>query len=251
VERPIAHRGLHDTAKGVIENTLRAAEAAIASDFAIECDVQLSVDGETIVFHDETLDRLTDASGPISARSVAEIACVRIEGSGEPPPTFAAFLDTVAGRTPIVCELKSRFDGDWRIADRVAALARLYDGPLAFKSFDQDLVAYLRLRRPHMAPPRGPCPIGILAQAFYDDPTWAHLSREQKRDWTEFDHYDLARPDFLSWNVDDLPHKIPFLIKQLTGAPILAWTVRTAKQRETARKSADQIIFDGDPGPGF
>ena len=64
VERPIAHRGLHDSANGVIENTLRAAEAAIAGGFAIECDIQLSADGEAIVFHDETLDRLTDATGP-------------------------------------------------------------------------------------------------------------------------------------------------------------------------------------------
>jgi glycerophosphoryl diester phosphodiesterase len=246
VERPIAHRGLHDTAKGVIENTLRAAEAAIAGGFAIECDVQLSADGETIVFHDETLDRLTDASGPISARSAAEIAKIRIKESGEPPPTFAAFLDTVAGRTPIICELKSRFDGDWRIGDRVAALAATYDGPLAFKSFDHDLVAYLRLRRPHMLAPRGACPIGILAQASYDDSSWASLSDEQKRDWTDFDHYDLARPDFLSWNVDDLPHKIPFLVKELTGARIMAWTVRTAEQREAARKWADQIVFESD-----
>ena len=97
------------------------------------------------------------------------------------------------------------------------------------------------------APPRGPCPIGILAQASYDDPSWAFLSAEQKRDWTDFDHYDLARPDFLSWNVDDLPHKIPFLVKEFTGAPIMAWTVRTAEQREAAHKWADQIVFDGDP----
>jgi glycerophosphoryl diester phosphodiesterase len=231
----------------VIENTLRAAEAAIAGDFAIECDIQLSADGEAIVFHDETLDRLTDGTGPVSALSAAEIAKVRINGSGEPPPTFTAFLERVAGRTPIICELKSRFDGDWRIADRAAALAAIYDGPLAFKTFDHDLAAYLRLRRPHMRPPRGPCPIGLLAQSSYDDPYWAFLTAEQKRDWTDFDHYDLARPDFLSFNVDDLPHKIPFLVKELTGAPILAWTVGAARQREAAHKWADQIVFDGDP----
>jgi glycerophosphoryl diester phosphodiesterase len=248
VERPIAHRGLHDEAKGVIENTIPAAEAAAAGGFSIECDLQISIDGEAFVFHDETLDRLTDASGPFCALSAAEVARVRIKGAGQPPPTFASFLDAVAGRTPIICELKSRFDGDWRIADRAAAIASAYRGPLAFKSFDHDLVAYLRLRRPHMAPPFGPCPIGILAQASYDDPDWAHLSPEQKRDWTDFDHYDLARPDFLSWNVDDLPHKLPFLVKELTGAPIMAWTVRTAEQREAARKWADQIVFDGDPG---
>jgi glycerophosphoryl diester phosphodiesterase len=247
--RPIAHRGLHDAARGVIENTLRAAEAAIAGAFAIECDIQLSADGEAIVFHDETLDRLTEATGPVSSLSAAEIARVPIKGANEPPPTFAAFLGAVAGRAPVICEIKSGFDGDWRIADRAAALAADYDGPLAFKSFDQDLVAYLRLRRPHMRGPGGLCPIGAVAQASYDGPDWAHLSVEQKRDWTDFDHYDLARPDFLSWNVDDLPHKIPFLVKQLTHAPILAWTVRAAQQREAARKWADQIVFDGDGRP--
>lgn len=247
-QRPIAHRGLHDSAKGVIENTLAAAEAAIAASFAIECDIQPSADGEAIVFHDETLDRLTSASGLLSALSAAEIARLRIEGSDEPPPAFAAFLERVAGRTPIICELKSRFDGDWRIADRAAALAALYDGPLAFKSFDQDLAAYLRLRRPHTRSGE-PCPVGVLAQASYDDPAFDVLTDEQKRDWTDFDHYDIARPDFLSWNVDDLPHKIPFLVKQLTGAPVLAWTVRDARQREAARFWADQMVFDGDPEP--
>ena len=178
--------------------------------------------------------------------SAAEIGKIRIKGADEPPPTLAAFLAAVGGRTPLICELKSRFDGDWRVADRVVALAAAYDGPLAFKSFDHDLAAYLRLRRPRTAQTGGPCPIGLLAQASYDDPEWAFLSAEQKRDWTDFDHFDLARPDFLSWNVDDLPHKIPFLMKELTGAPVIAWTVRNPRQREAARKWADQIVFDGE-----
>jgi glycerophosphoryl diester phosphodiesterase len=246
VERPIAHRGFHDAARGVIENTPRSAEAAIARRFAIEFDVQMSRDGEAFVFHDQTLDRLTDASGPFAAMSAAEIVKIRIKGADEPPPTLAAFLKAVGGRTPVICELKSRFDGDWGVADRVAALAAAYDGPLAFKSFDHDLAAYLKLRRPGMRSGRS-CPVGLLAQASYDDPEWASLSAEQKRDWADFDHFDHVRPDFLSWNVDNLPHKIPFLVKELLGAPVMAWTVRNARQREAARKWADQIVFDGDP----
>jgi glycerophosphoryl diester phosphodiesterase len=248
VERPIAHRGLHDEAKGVIENTLAAAEAAIAGGFAIECDVQSSSDGEAFVFHDDTLDRLTDASGAISAKRAAEIVKIQIKGSNRPPATFEEFLKVVAGRTPLICELKSRVDGDWRIGDRVAALAASYHGPLALKSFDHDLVAYLRLRRPRIRP-GDLCPIGIVAEACYDDPIWAFLTAEQKREWTDFDHFDRTRPDFLSWNVDDLPHKIPFLMKELHGAPIMAWTVRTLEQREAARKWADQIVFEGDQRP--
>ena len=159
-ERPIAHRGLHNAQQGVIENTLGAAEAAIAAGCAIECDVQISRDGEAFVFHDETLDRLTDADGALCDKSAAEIKQARIRGSGEQPPAFAAFLAAVAGRAPIICEIKSRFDGDWRIADRIAPLAAGYDGPLAFKSFDPDLIAYLRLRYPRLGRPGAPARSG-------------------------------------------------------------------------------------------
>jgi glycerophosphoryl diester phosphodiesterase len=248
IERPIAHRGLHDEAKGVIENTLAAAEAAIAGGFAIECDVQSSRDGEAFVFHDDTLDRLTDASGAISAKSAAEILQIRIKGSSRPPSTFQEFLKVVAGRTPIICELKSRVDGDWRIGDRVIALAASYDGPLALKSFDHDLVAYLRLRRPRLRL-GDPCPIGIVAEARYDDAIWAFLTADQKQEWMDFESFDRIRPDFLSWHANDLPHKTPFLMKELRGAPIMAWTVRTPAQCQAALKWADQVVFEGEGRP--
>ena len=91
--RPIAHRGLHDAANGVVENTLAAAEAAIRAGFAIECDVQLSADGEAFVFHDETLDRLTDASGALIEKTAGEIRRARIlrrEAAGAPAPLVGA-----------------------------------------------------------------------------------------------------------------------------------------------------------------
>jgi glycerophosphoryl diester phosphodiesterase len=251
-ERPIAHRGLHDAASGVIENTLEAAEAAIAGGFAIECDIQMSADGEVFVFHDDTLDRLTDAKGALIEMSAEAIRRAHLVGVGAPPdhiPTFADFLALVAGRTPVICELKSRFDGDWRIADRAVAIAATYQGPLALKSFDSDLIAYLRLRSPRPGASERPCPIGVVAQASYDDPDWDSLKPEQKRDLTTFEHFDRLRLDFLSWNVDDLPHKVPFLMKELTGAPVMAWTVRTPAQREAARKWADQIVFEGEGRP--
>ena len=246
VERPIAHRGLHDEAKGIIENTLAAAEAAIKNGFAIECDVQLSSDGEAFVFHDRTLERLTNSSGALSVKTSAEIAKIQIKGSDRPPATFDAFLKVVAGRTPVICELKGRVDGDWRVGDRVAALAASYDGALALKSFDHDLVADLRLRRPRIRP-GDLCPIGIVAEASYDDPIWAFLTAEQKREWTDFERLDRIRPDFLSWNVNDLPHKIPFLMKELHGAPIMAWTVRTAEEARSGTEMGgpDRVRGEG------
>ena len=65
--RPIAHRGLHDRAASRPENTLAAARAAVAGGFAIECDVQLSADGEAMVFHDAALGRLTEAREAVAA----------------------------------------------------------------------------------------------------------------------------------------------------------------------------------------
>ena len=160
----------------------------------------------------------------------------RIKGTGERPPTFAAFLGLVAGRTPIICELKSRFDGDWRIADRIAALAATYDGPLAFKSFDPSLIAYLRLRWLSLGPHGRPCPVGMVAEASYDGPQWRFLTDEQRRECANFDHRGRSEPDFLSWNVDDLPHKTPFFEKELYGLPVMTWTVR---KRRAARGGAE------------
>jgi glycerophosphoryl diester phosphodiesterase len=240
--RPIAHRGLHGS--GVAENSLAAAEAAVAGGFAIECDVRLSSDEQVFVFHDDDLDRLTNLAGSFAAKSAAAIRAARLKGSPESPPTFAAFLAAVAGRTPVVCELKSGFDRDWRLADRIVPLAESYAGPLAFKSFDPDLIAYIRLRWPNLGPPGRPRPIGIVAEAAYDDPYWAFLTPAQKRSLAAFDHRGRSLPDFLSWSVADLPHRTPFFEKQLRGLPVMAWTVRNAQQRMAAEKWADQIVFE-------
>lgn len=244
--RPIAHRGLHG-ARGAAENSLAAARAAIAGGFAIECDVQLTRDEEVFVFHDDDLDRLTDLTGAFAARSAADIRAARLKGSTEAPPSFADLLGTVAGRTPIVCELKSRFDRDWRLADAIAPLAAAYDGPLAFKSFDPNVIAYIRLRWPKLGPAGRPCPVGVVAEAAYDHPEWAFLTGEQKASLAAFDHRERSQPDFLSWNVDDLPHRTPFYEQQFRFAPVMAWTVRTQAQREAAGKWAEAIVFEEEP----
>ena len=142
--RPIAHRGLHDASRGRIENTLGAADAAIAGGFAIECDVRLSSDGEAVVFHDATLDRLMQASGAIGARTVGELRGLRFKAASEQIPSLPELLAHLAGRVPLICEIKSHFDGDMRLTDRVAGLAAGYAGPLALKSFDPEVIARLR-----------------------------------------------------------------------------------------------------------
>jgi glycerophosphoryl diester phosphodiesterase len=238
VARPIAHRGWHGP--GRPENSLLAAAAAAQAGFAIECDIVLSADGEAMVFHDATLDRLTGALGPVSARDAATLGELRLQGTAERIPTLAALLAGIAGRVPLVCEIKSAFDGDFRLAARATEVARDYAGPLAFKSFDPQVIAHLRATG---------CarPLGIVAQASYDDPYFAALAPEQKRDCAAFTHIARTRPDFLSWCVDDLPHAAPSLMRTLGPKPVMAWTVRRPEQWARARAFADQAVFEGEP----
>lgn len=237
--RPIAHRGLHDEGRGIVENTLDAAEAAIRRGFAIECDVQLSADGEAMVFHDETLDRLTTASGAVKERSAAALAAVAFKAGRAKIPRFRDLLAKVAAQAPIICEIKSDFDGDTRLTDAIVALAASYPGPLAIKSFDPFVIAHLRRLSPDP-------PLGIVAEASYEGDYWRALSPAQKSDCTNFLHYDGTRPDFLSFCVDDLPHPTPFLLRTLSAMPVMTWTVRSAEQRQRAAQWADQIVFEGD-----
>ena len=114
--RPVAHRGLHDASRGVIENTVGAFEAAIAKGYGIECDLRPAAGGLPVVFHDETLERLTEASGALSALGPAELARVRFKGGATTGiQTFGEFLAHVGGRVPLLVEVKS----EWEPVDAV------------------------------------------------------------------------------------------------------------------------------------
>ena len=237
--RPIAHRGWH--APGRPENSLAAARAAVERGYAVECDIQRSADGEAFVFHDETLDRLAGRQGRIGDFDAARLREFALAQTPERIPTLAALLDVIAGRVPLICEIKSGFDGDLRLARRAAEIAASYEGPLAFKSFDPEVIATLRAAR-------CPRPLGVVAEADYDDPYFAAMAPAQKRDCAAFLHIERTRPDFLSWHVDDLPHAAPALMRALAAKPVMAWTVRRPEQWALARAYADQAVFEGEAG---
>lgn len=238
VARPIAHRGLHDKAKGIIENTATAALAAVDAGFAIECDVQLTEDGEAVVFHDFTLDRLTEATGRIDARNAASLADIAMRGTADRIMRLGNWLGAIAGRTPVVIEIKSAFTGDTKLTGRVVELVGAYSGPFALKSFDPLVVKTIREIAPHM-------PRGIIAMNDYEYEDYAGLSAEEKRALASLLHFGDTKPDFLSWRVRDLPSAAPFLCRSELGLPVMTWTVRTDADRHLARAYADQMVFEG------
>ena len=239
VARPIAHRGLHDRADGRPENTVAAARAAIAGNYAIECDVQISADGEAMVFHDAALGRLTDAADPVSAKPAADLRRLAVAGTAETIPTLPEFLAAIAGRTPLVVEIKSSYSGDLTLTRRVADILGAYDGPVAVKSFDPEVVAALRGLVPDTIPR------GIVGETGQDDPAYAALTDSARRRLSDLLHIGETRPDFVSWRVDDLPCAATHLARVLGHLPVMAWTVRTPDQRRRAAAHADQMVFEG------
>ena len=239
VAKPIAHRGLHDLAAGVIENSPSAATAAIAGGFGIECDVQLTADGEAVVFHDFVLDRLTGETGAVVARKAAELGAITLKGSNDPILTLSAFLDLIGGRVPLVIEIKSRFDGDLTLTKRTVEVVAGYKGhPIVIKSFDPDIVAALRELAPEI-------PRGIVAMNAYEYGDYVSLSPERKHALANLLHFTESRPDFISWKVTDLESAAPYLCRNALGLPLMSWTVRTPEERQRAAAMADQMVFEG------
>jgi glycerophosphoryl diester phosphodiesterase len=238
IARPVAHRGLHDADAGVIENTPSAFAAAIAAGYSIETDVQITADGEAMVHHDFALGRLTLGSRQLAAMTAAGLRDVPFTATADRMITLAELCERVAGRVTLLVELKSRFDGDLRLAARVGQVLANYAGPAAVMSFDPDVVAALRALAPALTR-------GIVAERHYDDPEWNALSASQKRSLGLLLHGFRTRPHFVAYHVDDLPSPGPFVARHLFGRPLLAWTVRSAEQRARAQRFADQMIFQG------
>jgi glycerophosphoryl diester phosphodiesterase len=236
--RPVAHRGLHDAANGLIENMPGAAKAAVAGNFAIECDIQLTADGEAMVHHDDELGRLTEGSGRLLQKTAAELKAVAFRNTPERMMTLADLCALVAGRVPLVIEVKSHFDGDRKLVRRMAEVLSSYDGAAVGMSFDPDQVMALR----ELIPSR---PRGIVAERHYTAEDWPETSPAQRREMKHLHHFFRTQPDFVAYWVDELPSPAPWIARNVFGRPLLTWTVRTPAQRARAARHADQMIFEG------
>jgi glycerophosphoryl diester phosphodiesterase len=236
--RPIAHRGLHDAGRGLIENTAGAARTAIAAGYGIEVDVQLSGDGEAMVYHDDALGRLTEGDVTLDRLSAAELKRVVFRNSAERMLTLGDLCDLVNGRATIVIELKSRFDRDVRLANRVAEVLTAYAGPAAPMSFDPWQILALRHKARGIA-------CGIVAAKYRPHPYWDLMPAWMRHGMSYLLTAVVARPHFIAYAAADLPALAPLVAKRLVGRPLLAWTVRSAAERQHALCWADQIIFEG------
>ena len=242
VTTPIAHRGYHDRSLGRIENSASAIRAAVAAGYGIEIDLQLSADGQAMVFHDETLDRLTDQAGPVNIRAAAELGKVLLAHSADGIPTLSEVLALIDGKVPLLIEVKDQTltmsPTDGRLEAATAAALHGYTGPVAMMSFNPHSMVHMARLAPDL--PRG------LTTSAYDPADWHPLPPETCDRLRGIPDFDATESSFISHEANDLTRpRVADLHTQ--GAMILCWTIRSPEAEAQARRIAHNITFEGYP----
>ena len=239
---PLAHRAYHDRNQRRPENSPGAVKAAIVAGYGIEIDLQLSSDGVAMVFHDEALDRLTDATGLVRDHTATSLSQIRLRDSDDGIPTLPEILALIAGQVPLLIELKDQTDSmaetDGRLEAATAAALAGYPGPVAVMSFNPHAVANMARLAPQIA--RG------LTTSAYDPTDWAPLSPQTCDRLRAIPDYDRTLSSFISHEAADLTRPRVAELKS-QGAAILCWTIRSRAAEVKAREIAQNITFETYP----
>ena len=237
--RPLAHRALHDIARARPENSRAAVAAAVAAGFGIEIDLQLSADGQAMVFHDYDLGRLTAASGAVCQQTAEALSKIALTGGNEGIPSLGEILALVAGRVPLLVEIK---DQDGALGPNVGALeeavaraAAGYRGPLAFMSFNPNSMLALQRIAPQLC--RG------LTTSDFAAEDWPLVPETTRNRLAGIPDLDRTGACFISHDAADLAAPAVAAVKA-RGLPVLCWTIRSPEAETAARRIADNVTFE-------
>lgn len=228
VQQPIAHRGLHNAT--VPENSLTAFSKAIECGYPIELDVQIIADGTIVVFHDDSLSRLTDNDGYLKFLNKEDLKYLSLKGSNEKIPTLEEVLDLVDGKVPLLIEIKNEGKVG-ELEKGVLELLAEYKGEFAIQSFNPYVLEYFYKHAPEI-------PRGQLSSYFRDVKLSFFKKYALKRMML---NKRVSHPDFLSYEAKRLPNRFTRKYKDL---PLLAWTVRSQSEYLKVVKHCDNVIFE-------
>ena len=229
-----AHRGLHGG--GVPENSLAAFEKACAEGFGIELDVQLSSDGEVMVFHDYTLVRMTGVEKKVCDLTAEELGELCLAETEEKIPTLREVLALVDGRVPLLVELKGE-NGNTSLCPKVAALLSEYRGPYCIESFNPLLLRAMRKELPDVF-------YGLLYTNL-----WREKKGNKKRSMLDlllsvmFFNF-LAKPNFVAYKEIYRDELCVRLATKFYRAPRFVWTVRSEENLALAHRLSEYPIFE-------
>lgn len=239
-QTPFAHRTLHNVTDGRPENSLAGARAAIAKGYGIEIDLQPSKDGIPMVFHDYSMKRLTGKIGAVAQYTAAELSDIVLSHGDEGIPTLSAFLALVAGRVPLLIEIK---DQDGAMGPNVGTLEKAtceilknYKGPTALMSFNPHSIAKCAKFTPDIAR-------GLVTDPFLAE-DWPLVPKKRRSELADIPDYDRVGASFISHNVKYLDDARVTQLKS-QGTAVFCWTVRSVEQERSARNIAQNITFEG------
>lgn len=230
-----AHRGLHGG--GVPENSLEAFELACQSGYGIELDIQLSADGEVMVFHDGTLNRMTGVDKKLSELTASELSELRLAGTEQKIPTFREVLLLVDGRVPLLVELKGG-TLDTTLCDKAYELLKDYKGSFCLESFNPWLVKGIKKLMPERF-------CGLL---------YSNMVRDKKRDGKRVTALDrivsamaltfVCKPHFIAYNEEDRNSFPVRLSTRFYKTPRFIWTVTSKAAVDKAHELGEYPIFE-------
>ena len=228
-----AHRGLHDATRP--ENSLSAFRAAIDAGFGIELDVRLSSDGELVVFHDDTLDRMTKEKGRVDSKTLAELKSIKLLDSADTVPTFREVLELIDGRVPLLVEIKETV-GKYDVTEKCIPMLKEYKGEFLIETFNPLALARVKKLMPETVR-------GILSSQFHKDKKFKGISYFlAERMLLNF----LCRPDFVAYRHSDYKSISLKLTRGMFGAATFAYTIASREDEEKAYKHGfDGVIFEG------
>ena len=229
----IAHRGLWSP-DGPPENSLGAFQAACVAGYGVELDVQLSADGEAMVFHDDDLKRMTGAEGRIGDRTAADLAELRLGGTDERIPTLSDALAVIGRRALVHVELKTPYGHVGPLEQRVHEVLIDHAGPVCVIGFNPYSHAWFAERFPGVLR-------GLDSYSYARAP---NMNEAQRRAFADLEHVAIAKPHFLALGLDMLPSERAAK-HRADCMPVVAWTVRRPEQWEKVREGCDNLIFEG------
>ncbi len=227
----IAHRGLYDNIT-IPENSLVAAQNAVDNNYGMELDVQMTSDGVLCVFHDDTLDRMTGKSGMIENMTWEQIKDITLLDTTHTIPTMQQWLDTVAGKSPMVIEIKSHKDIG-NLENKLVDMLSHYSGEFVLESFNPFIVRWLRVNHPHLV-------TGQLSELYQDVKTLSPFTRWLLRNLM-FLHYSKAQ--FVAYDITATA-KLQKLQRIRKKMPLIVWTAKSQAQHDSTRHLYDNMIFD-------
>lgn len=227
-----AHRGLHSSS--VAENSMTAFRLAVERGYGIELDIRLTKDEKLVVFHDNTLERVTGANGRVDEFDYDELSSLKLSGTEDGIPLFSEVLSLVDGKVPLLIELKENA-GSLLVTEKALELLSSYKGEYIIESFNPLSLKLIKEKRPDVL--RGMLSMDYMKEERFRKPLYFAL----KNLLTNF----MCRPDFISYDHKSYKNISLRLCRFLFGAVTVAWTITSPEEEALAYKHKfDTVIFE-------